>query len=153
MMHLVGNKVMTASSNSRPLIAVGAVVVVLVALGLTYSASTSGLPSLARRPRPVPLGTGTDPNDAGRSAAIALPPQGLYESCLPSESECLARLTEMGARGFRIVLNDGLRWESSASDIRAYADHAHELGMKVILPVKYSPEWDSDERYLVKDVP
>ena len=131
----------------------GAVVVVLAALGLACSASMPGLLPLAPRPRPAPIGTGTDPNDAGRSAAIALPPQGLYESCLPSESDCLARLTEMGARGFGIVLNDGLRYASSASEIRAYADHALELGMKVILPVKYSPEWDDDDRFLVKEFP
>ena len=94
-----------------------------------------------------------DPNDAGRSAVIALPPQGLYESCLPSEADCLARLTEMGASGFGIVLNDGLRYASKASELRVYADHALELGMKVILPVKYYPEWDEDDKFLVKVFP
>jgi len=99
---------------------------------------------------PVPISTDTRPNDTGRSATIALPPQGLYESCLPSKSDCLARLTEMGVRGFRIVLNDGLRYANSARAVRAYADQAAKLGMKVILPIKYSPEWDDDDRYLVK---
>ena len=153
MIHLAGNKVMMASSNSRPLIAIGTVVVVVAALGLACSASMLGLLPLAPRPGPAPIAAGIDPNDAGRSAVIALPPQGLYESCLPSEADCLARLTEMGAKGFRIVLNDGLRYASNASEIRAYADHALGLGMKVILPVKYSPEWDNDDRFLVKEFP
>ena len=59
----------------------------------------------------------------------------------------------MGARGFGLVLNDGLRYASRASEIRAYADRALELGMKVILPVKYSPKWDSDESFLVQKFP
>ena len=144
---------MMASSKLRPLTVLGAVLVLLVILGAACSASSPGLLSFAPRPNPRPVGTGTDPNNAGRSAAITLPLQGLYESCLPSESDCLARLAEMGARGFRIVLNDGLRYANNADALRAYADHANELGMKVILPVKYSPEWDNDDRYLVRKFP
>ena len=58
MIHLAGNKVMTASSNSRPLIVMGAVVVVLAALGLACSAGMPGLLPLAPRPRPAPIGSG-----------------------------------------------------------------------------------------------
>ena len=56
----------------------------------------------------------------------------------------------MGAQGFQLVLNDGLMYARSASELRAYADQAAKLGMKVILPIKYSPEWDDDDKYLVK---
>jgi hypothetical protein len=143
-----------ASSTPRPLVASATVVVLLAVLGVACSASgAQGLLPLASGPGPAPIATGTDPKDAGLGPAIALPPQGLYESCLPSESSCLARLTEMGARGFQVVLNDGLRYADSADEIRAYADHAEELGMQVILPVKYFPEWDSDDRHLVKEFP
>ena len=107
-------KVMMASSKLRQLTVLWTVLVLLVFLGAACLASSPGLLSFAPRPSPRPVGTGTDPNNAGRSAAIALPPQGLYESCLPSESDCLAHLTEMVARGFQIVLNDGLRYAASA---------------------------------------
>jgi hypothetical protein len=75
---------------------------------------------------------------------------GLYESCLPTDADCYARLTEMRAKGFNIVLNDGLRYADTADSLRAYADHAYNLGMKIILPVKYRPEWDNDEAFLPK---
>jgi hypothetical protein len=81
------------------------------------------------------------------------PPMGLYESCLPAEASCLDRLTEIAAKGFKIVLNDGLRYADTAASLRTYTDHAYELGMKIILPVKYSPEWDSDNAFLVKEFP
>jgi hypothetical protein len=85
--------------------------------------------------------------------ANPLPPQGLYESCLPTDTSCLDRLEEMGKKGFRIVLNDGLRYAYTLKSILAYADKANSLGMQVILPIKYSPEWDTDPRILVKNFP
>jgi hypothetical protein len=142
-----------ARTTPRPFMASAIVVVLLAVLGVACSASGApGLLPLAPGPAPAQIAAGADPKDVEPAAATALPPQGLYESCLPSESSCLARLTEMGSKGFQVVLNDGLRWANSADEIRAYADHAAELGMKVILPVKYSPEWD-DDRYLVKEFP
>ena len=136
-----------ASSKSHPLTVMGAVVMVLAILGLVCWLSMPVLLSF------VPVPNGADLNDRGGSATVALPPQGLYESCLPSEADCLARLTKMGAEGFGVVLNDGLRYANSASALRAYADRALELRMKVILPVKYSPEWDGDDGFLVKEFP
>ncbi|MEJ2598060.1 MAG: hypothetical protein P8Z00_06975 [Anaerolineales bacterium] len=60
-------------------------------------------------------------------------------------------MTEMSSRGFNIVLNDGLRYATSVDSLRAYADHADQLGMKVILPIKYSSEWDTDSTFLVRN--
>lgn len=85
--------------------------------------------------------------------AIVLPLQGLYESCQPSHTGCMENLSEMAGKGFRLVLNDGLRYVISAKELRAYADRAEQLGVKVILPVKYSPEWDSDNAYLPRQFP
>ncbi len=79
----------------------------------------------------------------------SLPPQGLYESCLPSDANCLPRLAEMSAKGFKVVMNDGLRYAGSAKSLVAYADAAQKLGMKIILPVKYSSKWDGDNAFLV----
>jgi hypothetical protein len=148
----IGEVIITRTT-PRPFMANAIVVVLLAVLGVACSASGApGLLPLAPGPGPAQIAAGADPEDAEPGAASALPPQGLYESCLPSEPSCLARLTEMGAKGFQVVLNDGLRYANSADEIRAYADHAAELGMKVILPVKYSPEWD-DDRYLVQEFP
>jgi hypothetical protein len=89
----------------------------------------------------------------GTTSAVSLPPQGLYESCLPEDPRCIDRLTEMGAKGFKVVLNDGLRYANSAISIRTYANHAEVLGMQVILPIKYFPQWDADKAHLVKEFP
>ncbi len=108
---------------------------------------------------PLGLSTAHQPIEVGSRPQIsllaqrALPPQGLYESCLPDEPGCLDELDKMAAGGFRLILNDGLRYGYSAKAIRAYADRANALGMMVILPVKYFPEWDTDGQYLVKKFP
>ncbi len=83
----------------------------------------------------------------------SLPPQGLYESCMPEQPDCLNRLSEMAARGFKVVLNDGLRYAAAAADIQSYADHAARSGMQIILPIKYFPTWDADDAHLVKEFP
>jgi hypothetical protein len=82
-----------------------------------------------------------------------MPPQGLYESCLPSEESCLDRLEKMGKNGFRIVLNDGLRYASNAEELTNYADAAQNLGMQVIMPIKYNSKWDGDPAFLIKEFP
>jgi hypothetical protein len=78
---------------------------------------------------------------------------GLYESCSPAEADCLDRLTEMRAQGFNIVLNDGLRYADTADALGIYADLADKLGMKIILPIKYSPEWDTNDAFLPEKFP
>lgn len=147
-----------ASSSTRTLAIGGAIIVSLMLLGVACAVGGSGLQPAGPAPAstvvlaapPALEAIDAATIAAGRSTAIGLPPQGLYESCLPHEPDCLLRLAEMGTRGFRIVLNDGLRYASSAAELRSYADRAGELGMQVILPVKYSPDWDTDNRHLVK---
>ncbi len=58
-------------------------------------------------------------------------PQGLYESCPPSDSTCLSRLDAMAGAGFKLVVNYEQEGGNGAQQI-AYFDHAHSLGMKVI---------------------
>lgn len=130
-----------------------AVIMLLAVLGVACGVHEPDSSVLTPPLTPAPTEIGTVAMDTLRGSTIVPPMQGLYESCLPSESDCLARLTEMATRGFTIVLNDGLRYADSAKALRTYADHAAALGMKVILPVKYFPEWDSDDQYLVKKFP
>jgi hypothetical protein len=87
------------------------------------------------------------------NSVIKLPPQGLYESCLPDEISCMDRLTEFSKGGFTIVLNDGLRYATTKQSIVEYADRAYSLGILVILPIKYTPDWNNDASYLVKKFP
>jgi hypothetical protein len=68
-----------------------------------------------------------------------LPPQGVYEQCGPAssgESVCLGRLDQIRAAGFDVVLNYTL-WYASADQLKSYIDHAHALGMQVIIPLNY----------------
>src|SRR5579883_10363 len=63
--------------------------------------------------------------------------QGLYESCSPSKGEiCLNRLEQMAAAGFTVVINYN-QLDATAAQELAYAQKAHELGMKII--------WDMDD--------
>src|SRR4051812_8343721 len=97
--------------------------------------------SLARRIAVFALlGTALLAAPARAAAPQALPPQGVYDQCGPALSgvqECLDRLDRIHAAGFRVVLNYTL-WYSSASDLKAYLDHAQSLGMKVIAPMNYT---------------
>lgn len=71
----------------------------------------------------------------------ALPPQGLYEGCAPGAPgpACEARLAEIGAAGFRLVLNYSA-WYGSPAEVLAYADRAHALGVRLIWPLNH-PAW------------
>lgn len=66
-----------------------------------------------------------------------LPPQGVYEECGPALSGsdvCIARLREIAAAGFKIVLNY-TAWYGSAQQVTEYADAAHALGLQLIWPL------------------
>ncbi len=65
-----------------------------------------------------------------------LPPQGLYDSCVPSSADCLSHLDALAAKGFRLVLNYGLLY-GGKQGLLAYADHAAALKMQVIWPLSY----------------
>ena len=59
--------------------------------------------------------------------------EGLYESCIPSNTSanCLARLDQMSASGFKLVLNYNQMYADAAGEI-AYLHRAQADGMKVI---------------------
>jgi hypothetical protein len=70
--------------------------------------------------------------DAGPGAdAGPATPQGLYESCAPSDPACLSRLDTMAGAGFTLVLNYQQEGGDAAQQI-AYLDHAQSVGIKVI---------------------
>jgi hypothetical protein len=70
-----------------------------------------------------------------RGAVSSLPPQGLYEECAPSTgAQCAAELSQIGAAGFRLVL-DYSAWEGTATQIQAYAAEAAADGVQVIWPL------------------
>jgi hypothetical protein len=71
-------------------------------------------------------------------AAAALPPQGLYEECAPSnQQQCAGELAQMGTAGFRLALNYSA-WDGSAADIQTYASEAQTDGVKLIWPLNDS---------------
>jgi hypothetical protein len=74
---------------------------------------------------------------------ISLPPQGLYDSCVPDEADCMDHLNTLADKGFTLILNYGQLYGTSASQI-AYADRAQSLGMKVIWCIQYRPERPDD---------
>jgi hypothetical protein len=94
------------------------------------------------------------------AAAAALPPQGVYEQCGPAshgESKCLDRLSQIRAGGFEAVLNY-TQWYATAEQLQAYADRAHELGLKLIWPLNAKAWRDGTDlksyyRYLGPDCP
>src|SRR5579883_1154970 len=76
----------------------------------------------------------TQPGSSNPSQPVS---QGLYESCSPSQGAiCLTRLEQMAAAGFTLVINYH-QLDGSAAQELAYAQKAHELGMKII--------WDMDD--------
>ena len=96
-----------------------------LALSRTFAAcALLVLLALAGFPRPAAAAT---PNE--------LPPQGLYEFCGPAENgpPCVDRLAHMRSGGFTLVLNYRVWWATEAG-LRAYADTANRLGMKIIWP-------------------
>lgn len=71
----------------------------------------------------------------------SLPPQGLYDSCAPSDADCLAHLDKMAQAGFKLVVNYGV-FDHDIADIMGYADHAAAVGMKVIWDMSSRPYRD-----------
>jgi len=69
--------------------------------------------------------------------------EGLYESCNPSNTSanCLARLDQMSAGGFKLVLNYDQMYADAASEI-AYLDRAQADGMKVIFEMGDAVFWN-----------
>lgn len=70
-----------------------------------------------------------------------LPPQGLYDSCAPSDADCRAHLDKMAKAGFKLVVNYGV-FDHDITDIMGYADHAARVGMKVIWDMSSRPYRD-----------
>lgn len=75
----------------------------------------------------------------------ALPPQGVYESCAPSEgASCLDHLQHIAQGGFRLVLNYN-QLDGSADQQRAYAAEAKSLGIKIIWGMSDPAFWNGTD--------
>jgi hypothetical protein len=77
------------------------------------------------------------------SKPIALPPQGLYDSCVPDDADCLDHINTLSEKGFTLILNYGQLYGTSAGQV-AYADRAQAQGMKVIWCIQYRPNLPDD---------
>jgi hypothetical protein len=68
--------------------------------------------------------------------------QGLFESCnLLVDTQCIDRLKQMAAAGFKLVLNYDQLEATSGQEIE-YAEQAHLLGMKVIWAMNDPAFWN-----------
>jgi len=92
---------------------------------------------------PMPTTEVIVPSPTIKHSPIILPPQGLYDSCVPSYPDCLNHLDTLGAKGFGLILNYGQLYSNSASQI-AYADRAKSVGMKVIWALQYETKKSKD---------
>jgi hypothetical protein len=77
---------------------------------------------------------------AGASAAISLPPEGIFESCqLDTQmSTCLQRLQVIQSGGFQVVVIDADK--GSPASLSIYAAAAQQMGMKVMWEIS-DPGW------------
>lgn len=81
---------------------------------------------------------------------ISLPPQGLYDSCVPYDADCMNHLDILAEKGFTLILNYGQLYGTTASQI-AYADRAQSLGMKVIWSLL--PHLDRPDDWMITAYP
>ena len=67
-------------------------------------------------------------------AATALPPQGVYDRCVPANSpdRCASRVRRAASAGFKVIQNMGALYDADLTDILAYANAAQANGVKVI---------------------
>lgn len=107
---------------------------VLLICGLAAVSWFPALPAVQARRANTP---------AVQTAEAGLPPQGMYDSCLITEAECVQHLEVLAERGFKLILNYGQLYASSAAQI-AYADRAQALGMQIIWSINYRAEWTDD---------
>ncbi|HSL42303.1 MAG TPA: hypothetical protein VK897_02650 [Anaerolineales bacterium] len=81
---------------------------------------------------------------------LTLPPQGLYDSCIPSDAECIDHLDVLAEKGFTLIVNYGQLYGDAESQI-AYADRAFSLGMKVIWAIL--PRLDRPDDWMLTKFP
>jgi hypothetical protein len=82
---------------------------------------------------PTPIASKSDNLDIPK---VSLPPQGMYDGCVPTRESCLNDLNTLAAKGFKLIVNYDQLYGDSKSQI-AYADRAYALGMKVIWSIPY----------------
>jgi hypothetical protein len=102
----------------------------------TVTVNTPTLPSPTLTPIPAPT--------------ITLPPQGLYDSCVPSYADCLNHLNVLAEKGFKLIVNYGQLYGDAKSQL-AYADRAQSLGMKVIWAIV--PHFDRPAGWMITKYP
>ena len=103
----------------------------VMAFVLSFSGCTPVTTTPTSVPVPVTSETAKPTSTAGPSKPIALPPQGLYDSCVPGVADCNDHLDTLASKGFTLILNYGQMYGTTDAQI-AYADRAQSLGMKII---------------------
>jgi hypothetical protein len=81
---------------------------------------------------------------------VSLPPQGLYDSCVPDTEDCLNHLDVLAVKGFSLILNYGQLYGDTKSQL-AYADRAHAAGIKVIWAIL--PHFDRADDWMITTYP
>jgi hypothetical protein len=78
------------------------------------------------------------------SASAQLPPQGAYDACYPGDlpAQCAARVQQMAAAGFRLVLNYWMLSSSTSHQVVDYVTTAQASGVQTIWPM--NDFWQSD---------
>jgi hypothetical protein len=93
---------------------------------------------------PIPTSIHVEPTSTAIPLKpISLPPQGLYDSCVPDDTDCINHIDTLSKKGFTLILNYGQLYGTSAAQI-AYADRAQAQGMKVIWCIQYRPDMPDD---------
>jgi hypothetical protein len=80
--------------------------------------------------------TGSGVSDQPSHAALPTDGQGIYDSCNPAAAACLAHLDTLAQGGFQLVINYSqfAQGVTIAQEL-AYAEHAQQVGIRVIWPV------------------
>jgi hypothetical protein len=73
------------------------------------------------------------------TTSSTLPPQGVYESCSPSETACVDHLNQIAAGGFKLVVNYNQFWATPEQQL-SYANRALSLKIKIIWGMS-APAW------------
>ncbi len=127
--------------NTKTLLPAVLIVVLAACVSLPPPGSTATppqptvLPATPTTIAPPPAATTTPEPTLPPAPIESLPPQGLYDSCAPSDADCLTHLDTLASAGFKLVINYGV-FGYDVADIMSYADYANAVGMKVIWDVR-----------------
>jgi hypothetical protein len=122
------------TTNERRLPYVIVSVAVLLAGSIAWTAS-SAAPAPIEPATTIAVNPGSDKVDL---------PQGVYESCPPSERRCLENLDKIAAGGFTLVVNYAQAF-GTTDQLRTYAERADGNGIQVIWAISDPIYWNGTD--------